>query len=92
MWKKSLSGGVLPQLRGLGFFLQIPFSNKGAALDGLKVHGMGQLCTTLQRVPKGQLPHFGYFRNDQPHPITLFPLYPVPNSQSFPNPFSLVVK
>lgn len=57
----------------------------------LKVHGTGQFCTSLQHVPKGQLLHFGYFRNDLLYPITLFPLNPLPNSQSFPNPFSLAV-
>lgn len=35
--------------------------------------------------------HFGYFRNDLPRPITLFPLYPLPNSLSFPSPISLAV-
>lgn len=34
---------------------------------------------------------FGCFRNDLPYPITLFPLYHRPQSESFPNSFSLAV-
>lgn len=46
----------------------------------LKVHGTGQFCTSLQHVPKGQLLHFGYFRNDLLYPITL----PTKSPSQFP--------